>query len=93
MIEPVTAAQMSAGYAAMSILHPFGLATSARQIIADHSLRNGVTVADLKSPKRKRPIVHIRQDLMLRLRRETGHSFSAIGRMLNRDHTTVLWGI
>lgn len=86
MINPITAAQMRADYAVMAT-------PIASRIIAIHAFENGVTLAELRSPDRKRPIVHIRQDLMLRLRNETSHSLPEIGRMISRDHTTVLLGI
>jgi chromosomal replication initiation ATPase DnaA len=52
----------------------------------------GLTVEDFKSPCRKRGVVWPRQEFMLAAQRE-GFSLPQIGRFLNRDHTTILWGI
>lgn len=66
------------------------LAKSPRMIIAKFATDRGITVRDLKSPKRHRPIVHDRQDLMLKLWEETDMDQGEIGRRFNRDRTTVI---
>lgn len=41
-------------------------------------------------PSKKREIVRIRHLAMYRARVETGRSYPDIGRMFNRDHTSVI---
>lgn len=53
----------------------------------------GLTLADLRSPARHRHIAHVRQDVMRAIHENTKASLPEIGRFLNRDHTTVMWGI
>lgn len=55
--------------------------------------KHGVTLAELQSPLRFKPIVRARWELMARAYSETGASFPVIGRFLNRDHTTVMHGV
>lgn len=55
--------------------------------------KHHVTLAELQSPLRYKPIVRARWELMARAYSETGASFPAIGRFLNRDHTTVMHGV
>ncbi len=50
----------------------------------------GVTVNHLKSPSRERMHVLARKASMRRLRDELGLSLAEIGRLHNRDHTTVI---
>lgn len=52
----------------------------------------GVTVADLRGPRRMRRIAHPRQIAMALARELTGASLPEIGRQFGRDHTTVLHG-
>lgn len=86
MIEPVTAAQMKADYT-------FWAAPEPAKIMALYAVENGVTISDLRGPCRKQPLVHYRQDLIAKLRAKTDLSLPAIGRLLNRDHTTVLYAL
>lgn len=61
------------------------------EIIQYVSNRYGVSVLDLKSPRRTRPLVDIRQLAMYLARNLTAHSLPRIGRSFGRrDHTTVL---
>lgn len=54
----------------------------------------GVTLMDLKSPRRHQASVFARQAIYYWARRLTALSMSQIGRMIgNRDHTTVLYGV
>lgn len=62
------------------------------QDIAQIALRNGVTVADLISPTRRRPVVAARFECF-ELLRQQGRSLNQIGSIFNRDHTTVLHGL
>lgn len=58
-------------------------------VAADH----GLTSADLYGRSRTRRVVAARQAAMLAVRRQTDMSLSEIGRLFDRDHTTVLHGI
>jgi len=62
-------------------------------ILEDVARTHGISVKELKSPSRYRNIAWPRQEAMWRLKRETTLSLPAIGRLLNRDHTTVLHGV
>lgn len=66
---------------------------SARYIIEKAAVGFDVTVEELAGPGRGRPLVSYRQITMAVVRRETGASLPAIGRMFNRDHTTVMYGV
>lgn len=61
-------------------------------IIANTAMRFGVSSSDLAGPSRKRPIANARQDAMLHLHQQ-GWSYASIGRLLNRNHTTVMHGV
>lgn len=55
---------------------------------------SGITLAEMKSPKRKNKIVRPRQVLMYLLGSMTAMSSPQIGAMLGgRDHSTILWGV
>lgn len=68
-------------------------------VINDCATEYGVSVEALLSPARRRDIAHPRFDVMWRLwnlRRLDGTkvlSLPMIGKILNRDHTTVLYGV
>lgn len=63
---------------------------SAASIMAMHARRSGYTVGDFKGKGKHRHLAHARQDCMADIRKRTGYSAPQIGRMFNRDHTTVL---
>jgi chromosomal replication initiator protein len=66
-------------------------APSVRQIATLTAKYFGLTVADLKSPKRRQPLVAGRAVAMYLSRQLIGSSFERIGAYFgNRDHTTVL---
>ena len=53
-----------------------------------------LTVEDLRSKSRSRPLVNARQQGMFAMRQLTSESFPAIGRHFgNRDHTTVMHAV
>lgn len=54
---------------------------------------HSTTVAELQSPRRDRRTAALRQDCMWWLQATFGLSTPQIGRLVNRDHTTVLHGI
>lgn len=60
-------------------------AVSCDQLLADR----GLTLDELRSRDRHRELVEARQDVALALRRD-GWTLTAIGKLLHRDHTTVL---
>lgn len=53
-----------------------------------------LTIEDLKSSSRKKPIAYARQVAMYLAREETDASLSEIGEMMGgRDHSTILYGV
>lgn len=52
---------------------------------------NRVSVEDLKSKKRRRPIAWPRQEFVMLARDHTDHSFPEIARHVGRDHTTAIY--
>jgi chromosomal replication initiator protein len=51
-----------------------------------------VSVNDIRGPSREKQVVAARFCCIVRLRDETNLSYPAIGRILDRDHTTVMYG-
>lgn len=49
----------------------------------------GYTVADILSPKRHRHLVFVR-NLCVFMLRNKGYSTTEIGRIMNRDHSTIV---
>lgn len=65
----------------------------AHSIMLSYCLRHDITFEDLRGASRKQPLAAIRQDCMAEIYSKTGCSSKIIGRILNRDHTTVLHAI
>ncbi len=63
-----------------------------REIVQRVARTAGVPVDQLRGPSRDRHLVHLRRIAMVEARK-AGYSLPAIGRELNRDHTTVLYGL
>lgn len=61
-------------------------------IIARIAEETGIQAERITGHERIRAVAHARQAVMLACHR-AGHSKAAIGRALNRDHTTVMHGI
>lgn len=65
--------------------------------IADHAAMfchtNRITLHDLCGPAKHQPLAKLRQQFMWECHTRYGKSFAAIGRFLNRDHTSVIWGV
>jgi chromosomal replication initiator protein len=61
-----------------------------RRIQREAAAAAGVTVAVLLSHRRTRPLVEARRAAIVRASRETNLSFSALGRLFHRDHTTIM---
>ena len=65
-----------------------------KQIAREVGKKHGVSLNELVSHRRSRPIVVARHEAFWRCRNETSLSYPQIGRLFGgRDHTTVLWGI
>ena len=54
-------------------------------------LKHGLTLENLKSKERTRDHVIARIEFTKRCMKELNKSLSAVGRFLNKDHTTVLY--
>jgi hypothetical protein len=76
---------------------PLDVATSvddeAREVIERVAGEHGFTLGVLRSPSRSPRLVRARWAAMAAARSETDASLPQIGRILNRDHTTVLHGL
>lgn len=64
---------------------------AAKTIIRDVAREHGVSFDDILGPSRNRNVVRPRREAMHRIRQELGYSYPKIGRLFNRDHSTVLW--
>lgn len=60
------------------------------QIVADHF---GITITDIISPKRKAEIAYPRQIAMYLCRECTNESLASIGKIMGKDHSTVIHGV
>lgn len=59
-------------------------------LLALAAVRNGVTPADIVGSSRKREILTGRQEAMALIYQHTAASTTGVGRLLDRDHTTVV---
>jgi chromosomal replication initiation ATPase DnaA len=67
---------------------------STRQIIQSVARLHQVKVAELMGRRRFRPIVRARQDAIRRVAEAKPHlSISQLGRIFDRDHSTILWAM
>lgn len=66
------------------------LPPTARQIVADVAQRYELTFDDMIGQERTRRIAHPRHHAMWEVRQRTTLSFPQIGRIFDRDHTSVL---
>ena len=64
---------------------------AAKTIIRDVAREHGVSFEDIMGPSRNRNCVRPRKAAMSRIRAELGYSYPQIGRLFNRDHSTVMW--
>lgn len=64
-----------------------------RAIVAEVAEKYGVALGDVISNRRDHAIAIVRQEAMFRCRFETSNSLAAIGRVFDRDHSTVSHGI
>lgn len=68
-----------------------GVKRSARDIIRDTAKQQGVSVDDIVGRSTHKPIVYARHLAIYRVRKERPDmSLPQIGRIFNRDHTTIL---
>ena len=65
----------------------------AHSILWAYCRLHGITLDDLRGPSRKQPLAAIRQDCMAEIYHSTSMSTTQIGKILNRDHTTICHGI
>lgn len=65
---------------------------SARYVIAKVLVKHGMTFIDVAGQAKSQKFVDCRFEIYYRLRRELGLSLMQVGRMLNKDHTSVLHG-
>lgn len=56
------------------------------------ALDRSVSVDDMRSASRFKDVVEARREFFYRARTETGYSSPVIGRVCNKDHSTVLVG-
>lgn len=64
-----------------------------REILQDVAKATRVRADELMGPSRRPVIAHARQEVMYLCRALTQHSYGVIGRLLSRDHTTILYGV
>lgn len=62
----------------------------AEKIINSVSIMNNITVSELKSKSRKGNVVRARNIAIYAIREKTSLSLESIGRIFDRDHTTVI---
>lgn len=66
------------------------LRTRAWEQIAEVTAKHGIPMSVIRSETHQRIVVEARADLADRLRRRASLSLPIIGRLMNRDHTTIL---
>ena len=73
--------------------HPIHLSEEQTDVLERCSMAFGVTVEDILSPSRMDEKVVARQCVMKLMRSQLGLPFKTIGRILRRDHTTIIYGV
>jgi chromosomal replication initiation ATPase DnaA len=63
---------------------------AALAIAAAVASEQGVSLTEIRSPGRSADLLRARQQIAVEARRVAGASLPEIGRVINRDHTTVL---
>lgn len=66
---------------------------SSHDICRDVAQRHRMTIEELRSPRRARKYVEARQEAAYLLCRLTSLSYPAIGRILDRDHTSIIHSV
>lgn len=64
-----------------------------KQVILDVCKRRKVLYKDVLGESRTQNIVRARQEVYYRLKNDRGMSYSAIGKRLGKDHSTVMHGV
>lgn len=66
---------------------------SMKEVASEVAQAHGLTLEEMKQPRRFRNLAHARHEAMWRMRQETVASFGMIARFFNlMDHTTVVHG-
>ncbi len=89
-VEPLDGTPIISTPPVMPIVSP---PARARKIIAEVAAAYEVTPADLTGPRRHQHLIEPRWLAMRRIRHELNYSFPQIGRLFNRDHSTVIWAV
>lgn len=63
---------------------------SLKRILLEVCEKRGVTIREVVGRGRDRALVEARREFVTRARAETNASYPAIGRAMNRDHTTAI---
>jgi DnaA-like protein len=71
---------------------PLALQVASHDVLAVVAHEHGVTVGQLRSRRRGQRISQVRHLAMYLCREVTGLSFPLIGKILKRDHTTIVHG-
>ena len=96
--EPITAETMGASYITMQmqngrILRNMFKKITVRRIIEEVALEHDITPEDIIRKDRHRELVWPRHEAMRRAYDETDLSYPSIGKVFDRDHTTVMNGV
>ena len=62
-----------------------------KQILVEVAEQRRISVAELISEKAYKYLVDARWEAIRRMRDELGYSFPQIGRLLRRDHSTIIY--
>lgn len=75
------------------IAFPSGPRGRAREIIRDAAKRHGVTAESLVGPRRPLAVIAARREAAWQIAKETDLSFPAIGVILGKDHSSIIWAV
>lgn len=75
------------------LIIPSGRAGDGSRVLDAIARAHGLTVAHLKGPSTVQRIASARHEAMRVLRDEHYWTLTQIGRLLRRDHTTVIYGV
>jgi chromosomal replication initiator protein len=64
-----------------------------REVVARISRTTGVAPEDITGPNKTRRAFRARQFVCAILRKEHGWSYPRIGKLLNRDHSTIIYSM
>ena len=66
-------------------------ANRAKRIIDEVAAQYKIRAAEMVGPRRHAYLIEPRHVAMRRIRAELGYSYPQIGRIFNRDHSTIIW--